>query len=405
MPLDPNFPGASRQPKPRDQDEHYNPSHPPSKPLQIFLLVALIISGAAYAVQQWTELTTDETMARRPSRLRHLVENQAKFITNTDLGRKAEASKKYQEAILYYRQALMGEDIAEGHLNLGNVLLKAGNLDMAFSQFKEAIREKADFEPAYIAWGQALTHEGKIDEAVQIYQDALRSNTNLAQVHYNFALALQEKQQNAEVAAHAAEAENQSQMAANATAEAKIYGADAAKHYAAAARGGLNSADFWYRYGLLLNQQGNYADAESFLNKAVRQQPGLGAAQFQLALADDRQGKYGEAIAHYEATLAAIPDDVATLNNLALLYATATNAEARSPQMAVALATRACDATIEQNARYMDTLARAYSAEGDFFQAISWEDKAVRRATQLGDHDLLRELQPRFRLYVEHRTK
>ena len=73
--------------------------------------------------------------------------------------------------------------------------------------------------------------------------------------------------------------------------------------------------------------------------------------------------------------------------------------------MAVLLGARACDATMSQNARYMDTLARAYAADGDFFQAISWEDKAVRRATQLGDHDLMRELQPRFTLFLQHKAE
>jgi len=60
--------------------------------------------------------------------------------------------------------------------------------------------------------------------------------------------------------------------------------------------------------------------------------------------------------------------------------------------MAVSLATRACDATNNKNARYMDTLARAYAADGDFFQAVVWEDKAVQCATQSTDHDLLREM-------------
>ena len=86
-------------------------------------------------------------------------------------------------------------------------------------------------------------------------------------------------------------------------------------------------------------------------------------------------------------------------------YATATNQEVRSSKMAVQLATRACDATTSQNAPYMDTLARAYAADGDFFQAIAWEDKAVRRAAQLGDHDLLREFQPRFNLFTQHKAE
>jgi tetratricopeptide (TPR) repeat protein len=411
--MDPNTPGANPpDPLPASirarvaaESDQPHPGLPPSKPLQIFLLVALVISGAAYVVNEWTEFTTEDTLAKRPSKLRRLVADQSQFLTNTDLGRQAEARKKYDEAILHYRQALLGRDNAEGHLNLGNVLLKQGNPDMAFSQFKEAIRMNPGLEAVYVAWGQALKLQGKTDEAVELYQDALRHNPNFAQVHYNFAMALEQQQQAAQAAQRAAELARQPQAAAKAAAEAQLFGSDAAKHYATAEQLGMNTPDFWCSYGTLLNKQGKLPQAEACLKTAVAQQPGLGAAQFQLAVAEDRQGKYADAIGHYEATLASIPDDVATLNNLALLYATATNQEVRSSKMAVMLATRACDATTSQNARYMDTLARAYAADGDFSQAIAWEDKAVRRATQLADHDLLRELQPRLSLFVQHKTE
>ncbi len=68
------------------------------------------------------------------------------------------------------------------------------------------------------------------------------------------------------------------------------------------------------------------------------------------------------------------------------------------------LATRACDATTDQNAPFMDTLARAYAADSNFFEAITWEDKAVKRATQLNDHELAGELQARYQLYLDHKT-
>jgi tetratricopeptide (TPR) repeat protein len=371
----------------------------------VFLLVALVISGAAYVVNEWTELTTEDTLSKRPTKLRRLVAAQSQFLTNTDLGRQAEAKKRYNEAVFHYRRALLGQDNAEGRLNLGNALLKEGNPDMAFSQFKEAIRLNPGLEAVYVAWGQALKLQRRTDEAVQVYQDALRYNSNFAQVHYNMAMALEQEQQTAQAAQHTAELSGQTQAAARAAAEAQLFGSDAAKQYATAERLGLNSPDFWCSYGTLLLKQGKLPEAETCLNTAVVQQPDFGAAQFQLAVAQDRQGKYGDAIGHYEATLAAMPDDVATLNNLALLYATATNQEVRSSKMAVLLATRACDATTSQNARYMDTLARAYAADGDFIQARDWEDKAVRRATQLADHDLLRELQPRFNLFVQHKTE
>jgi tetratricopeptide (TPR) repeat protein len=413
MAANPNTPGANPpDPQPptsrvRDAAEKaLAPAGPPSsKPLQIFLLVALVITGAAYVVDEWTEMRTEETMAKHPDKLRRLVAAQGTFLAETELGKKAEAEKKYTDAILHYQRALKGQDLAEGRLNLGNVLLKEGNPDMAFSQFKEAIRLNPDLVDVYVAWGQALMIEGKLDDAVQVYQDALRHNPKFAAVHYSFAWALEQQQQTALAAQHAAELANQAPAAAKDAAEAQLYGLDAVKHYDEAERLAMNTPEFWSSYGTLLNKQGKFPQAEERLVRAVVQQPGLGAAQFQLALAQDRQGKYADAIGHYEGALAAMPDDPATLNNLALLYATATNQEVRSSKMAVLLATRACDATSNQNARYLDTLARAYAADGDFIQARDWEAKAANRAIQLNDHELSRELQPRFNLFQQHKKE
>lgn len=381
------------------------PIPPSSKPLQIFLLVALVITGAAYVVDQWTAMSTEEAMAKHSSKLKRVFMAQEKYLAETDLGHQAEAQNKLTDAVLHFRRALLAQDNADGHLMLGNVLLKEGNPDMAFSQYKDALHLNPELVDVYLAWGQALTVQGKLDDAVQLYQDALRHNPKWAAVHYNFAKALEQKAQAELASQRAAEAVNAAPAATQSSGKAQLYGSDAVKHYDEAEKLGMNTPEFWCSYGTLLNKQDKFAQAEDHLIRAVVQQPGLGAAQFQLALAQDHQGKYADAIGHYEATLAVMPDDATTLNNLAVIYATATNDEVRSSKMAVLLATRACDATSNQNARYLDTLARAYAADGDFFQAIAWEDKAVRRATQLGDHELLRQLQPRFNLFVQHKKE
>jgi tetratricopeptide (TPR) repeat protein len=377
----------------------------PSRPLQIFLLLALLVTGAAYIIGEWTKLTTDDATVALRHKLKRQVANQNKYLTETELGREAEAQKKYADAVLHYRRALLGEVTAEGRVNLGDALLKQGNPDMAFSQFKEALRVDPGAENVYLAWGQALTLEGKTDEAVQIYQDALHQNPKFAQVHYGFAQVLEQQQRAALATQHTAELAQQPQAAARSAAEAQLHGADAVKHYAAAEQFGLNIPEFWCSYGTLLNKQGKFPQAETCLNKAVLLRPTLGAAQFELAVAQDYEGKYADAIGHYESALVAIPDDPATLNNLGLLYATATNQEVRSSKMAVLLATRACEATTSQNPRYMDTLARAYAADGDFFQAIAWEEKAMHRAAQLDARELQREFQPRYNLFVQHKPE
>jgi tetratricopeptide (TPR) repeat protein len=148
---------------------------------------------------------------------------------------------------------------------------------------------------------------------------------------------------------------------------------------------------------------GNYTEAESCLIRATAKETNMAKAHFQLAIAAGHLGKYGEAIDNYGKVLALTPDDPATLCNLALLYATATNDEVRTPVMAVQLATRACDATTSQNAHYMDTLARCYAAAGDFFKAITWEEKAISRARQLNDADSVREFETRDAMFMDHK--
>jgi tetratricopeptide (TPR) repeat protein len=369
------------------------------------LLVALVISGAAYVVNEWTELTTSQTQIRRNSRLRRAVQNQSDYLSHCKAGNEAFAKKHYDQAVSEYRVALQNQNNAPGHEFLGQALLKQGNPDAAFAQFREALRLDPGLVNVSSAWGLALTAEGKPEEAAKILQEGLQRNPDAGLLHYNLATTLLQMQTDAEGRRRMAAAASKPQDAEAADAEAKSLAAEALRHFTKASRNGVDSAAFWCGYGQLLNQLGKYAEAEPCLLRAASKDTNTAPAHFQLAVAEDHLGKYAEAIEHYGKVLSLTPDDPATLNNLALLYATATNADVRTPKMAAQLATRACDATTNQNARYMDTLARCYAAAGDFFQAITWEDKAIHRATQLNDEDLARDLQARYALFLDHKTE
>jgi len=380
------------------------PEIPPSKPLQWFLLGALVITGAAYVAGLWSQMTGSQTQAHRESILRRMVQAQSGFLAHSKAGEEAFAKKLYDRAVSEYRLALQSQDNASGRECLGQALLKQGNPDEAFAQFREALRMNPDLVTVPSAWGLALTAQGKPEEAAQVLQQALQRHPDSGLLHYNLADALLHKRTDAEGRRRMAAAAGKTKEAQAAETEAKGLAADALEHFTKASRNKVDSPAFWRDYGQLLNQLGQYADAEPCLVRAASEDAGMAATHFQLGIAEDHLGKYGEAIAHYEKVLTLTPDDPATLNNLALLYATAANLEARTPKMAVLLATRACDATTGQNARYMDTLARAHAADGDFFQAITWEEKAIRRARQLNDEELARELQARDALFMDHKT-
>jgi tetratricopeptide (TPR) repeat protein len=382
------------------------PDVPPSKPLQWFLLVALIITGAAYVAGLWSQATgSQKKLAHQESKLRQMVQAQSGYLEHCKTGDDAFAGKHYDQAVSEYRLALQSQDNASGHEFLAQALLKQGNPDDAFAQFREALRMNPNLVSAASAWGLALTAQGKPDEAAHVFQQALQRNPDSALLHYNLADALLRERTDAEGRRRMAAAAGKTQEAQAAESEAKGLAADALEHFNKAGRNKLDTPAFWRDYGQLLNQLGQYADAESCLLRAASGDAGMAAAHFQLAIAEDHLGKYGEAIAHYEKVLTLLPDDPATLNNLALFYATATNLEVRTSKMAVQLAARACDATTGQNARYMDTLARAYAADGDFFQAITWEEKAIRRARQLNDEALAREFQARDALFMDHKSQ
>lgn len=382
-----------------------DPGLPPSKPLQIFLLVALVITGSAYVADEWAEMTTTPVQARYSNRLRHLVQSQSAFLQHTAAGQEAMGKKRFDQAVSEFRLAVQAQNNAEGHENLGNALLQQGNPDAAFAQFREAARLNPSRASVYTLWGQALVSEGKPEEAVHVYEDGLQCNTNAGDIHYNLAVALQHIEQSAEADRRQARAAGDTQKAEAADAQCKLLTAQALQHYTKASRMGVTSAALWAGYGDLLSQQGKYAEAEAALIRSVTQDPKIAAGHFQLAVAQERLGKYADAIEHYQTVLTLTPNDPETLNHLALLYATAANPDARSSKMAVLLATRASAAASHQNARFMDTLARSYAADGDFFQAISWEEKAVRRATQLGEQDWARQFQGRYDLYVEHKNE
>jgi tetratricopeptide (TPR) repeat protein len=381
------------------------PEVPPSKALQWFLLAALVISGAAYVVGLWTDLAGSQVQTHQDTMLRRLVRQQSAFLQHTQAGDAALARKRFDVAVSEYRLALEGQNRAEGHERLANALLKTGNPDAAFAQFAEALRLDTNRVSVYSGWGQALASQGNLDEAARIFHQGLQRNPDSGLLHYDLAMTLRQMQTEALSRQHVAAAAGKAPEAKADGDQAGRFAAEALSHYTKAGANGVDSAAFWCGYGELLNQQGQFADAQSCLLRAASRDTNLSQAHFQLAFADERLGQYQGAIDHYQKVLTLTPDDPATLNSLALLYATATNDQARSPKMAVLLATRACVATTSQNARYMDTLAQCYAADGDFFQAITWEDKALQRAMQLNDNDLIRELQPRYTLFVEHKTR
>jgi cytochrome c-type biogenesis protein CcmH/NrfG len=76
-------------------------------------------------------------------------------------------------------------NLAEGHFRLGDALMGQGKFDEAVAAYRQAISIKPDFAKAYSNLGDALMGQGKFDEAIAAYRQAIGIRPDLAEAHSN----------------------------------------------------------------------------------------------------------------------------------------------------------------------------------------------------------------------------
>ena len=122
------------------------------------------------------------------------------------------------------------------------------------------------------------------------------------------------------------------------------------------------------------------------------------------ALALEKLGRHREAAARYREALAIDQTDPDALNALAYLLAChpggtgSGDAEADASE-AVALARRACTAADDGDPSFLDTLATALAAQGDYPAALEVADRAVTLAEEVGDAALAAEIRGHRELF------
>lgn len=97
------------------------------------------------------------------------------------------------------------------------------------------------------------------------------------------------------------------------------------------------------------------------------------------------QGSYKAALADLRRARAKAPQDYVAPEEMAWIWATATDPRARDGEKAVAAATTACELTLWQDASPLATLAAAYAESDDFDSAVKWQTRAIElRDTKVG---------------------
>ena len=141
--------------------------------------------------------------------------------------------------------------------------------------------------------------------------------------------------------------------------------------------------------GRALKDVGRNEDALAHANRALRLKPDYADAHYNLGTVLQRLGRIEEAIAHYRDVLRIQPDYVEAHLDLAWLWATVPDPNIRDGQRALKHAQLAARPAGEENPSVLETLAAAYAELGKFDEAVLWQEKAI-QMTPDGQQDVVR---------------
>jgi protein O-mannosyl-transferase len=295
--------------------------------------------------------------------------------------------------------------IAEG--NLGIALAEQGQHDKAIAHYKTVLqrhpRANADI---WDNFGRSLATTGKLEEAINAFQIALKLNPSLADAHQDLALALVRTGRQQESLIHFRDAARlQPENASVHNVYAVMLGVagrrdEAMQEFQTALRLAPDSAATHVNLGNLLAKQHAWDEAMAHYSEALRLNPAFVEAHYYIASLLLEEGRTRDAAAHYIAALQLKPDYVPAMVNLAWIYATAGGeAGTQHAAEAVRLAEQACQISGCRQSGVLDTLAAAYANAGRFEEAVKTGEEALSIAKAAGKNDLAHSIGARITLY------
>ena len=236
----------------------------------------------------------------------------------------------WQRALVYENDEALWTDTLvknpdcwSGHNNLGNDLIRKGQLDEALVHLQKALEIYPNFLEAHNSLGEALLRKGQVDEAVAQYREALEINPHYVDAHYNLGNALLQKGQLDEAIAqlqkalefNSEDADVRSNLGNALLQKGQLD--EAVLQFQKASEIRPNNADAYYNLGNALLQKGQLDEAVPEYQRAVEINPSYADARNNLGVALLQKGRLDEAITQFHEVLRLKPDFSPAQDNLA----------------------------------------------------------------------------------------
>jgi protein O-mannosyl-transferase len=271
--------------------------------------------------------------------------------------------------------------------------------------WRHALACTTDNDLACVNLGHELYRQGRLEEAIALYQTALKKEPNSAEYHNNLANALRQSGRLDDAVAEYEKAVQCDPSFADAELNlGKALGLEgkedeAIARFRAALQIDPNFLLARLNLGNALLQQGRANQATEQLRKVLEAEPNNADVHLNLGVCYLQLGQIKEAKSEYEQALQINPADPRIQNNLAWLLAAGPAVSLRDGNQAVELAEEANEITSGGDPIILRTLAAALAQAGRFPEAMETAQEASRLAVAQSNPALAGQLQSEIKLY------
>ncbi|MBN1540708.1 tetratricopeptide repeat protein [candidate division KSB1 bacterium] len=278
---------------------------------------AMLASSAHYYAQKASAFASSgqhEEAAQHYRRAIELVPTEPSYYNN--LGVAYFHLNRADSALWAYQSALrLRPDYGQVLVNMAHLYLQIGNINYAASAADAAIAAEPDLAGGYAVRAAVFDEQKLFDSAVEYYQRALKLAPDNPSYHINLGVLYYRKGLiNEAIRQYKSAVEMDSSQViayfnlANAYAR-KCHLEEALEYYALALRYKPDFAAAINNSGLVLMNQGRYAEAAETMNQALDGQDNRSAIHFNLSIAYDHLDSLQLARRHIDAALLLRPDE------------------------------------------------------------------------------------------------